>query len=476
MSLITNDDIQRKLDNIAHVGAERAVLSVAIKNPEMLFDISTVLYPEDFSNVANRLIYQIMLSILDNKYSNIGKVNSMVIYAIAQNSGVTDEIGGIQYIEMLQKMDAGEENLKFYMDKVKQASIRRESFRKALSVIDEAIMSEDTDIDTFIAKQEEKFLDILLKYKGQDDIIKIGNHIDIILEQREKSPREILGIPTGFHEYDKATGGLVPGRLKVIGAPPKTGKSAMALNIATNIAVYQQIPVLFIDTEMSTEEQMDRLIANIASEQGVVVPETAIAKGLYVRNPKMYDAVENYAKPLIKEAPLYHVYMPDFTPERVHNLARKFQKQYGIEWNGYKNQFVLIFDYIKLPDDSFQKNMSEYLILGQITNMLKNKTAGQLGIPVLAFAQLNPRTSYGAEDVNSTHISGSNRIVMFVNELGFIRKKTPEELAQHGKEMGNLVYKLGETRNGGNYEGWIDYQIYKGITTMKELKNVSLEG
>jgi replicative DNA helicase len=472
-----NEELQRKYDSIAHVGSERAILSVAMRNPETLFDICTEIDAEDFTNTNNRNIYQIMLSILDNKYENIVQVNPTIIGSLAQASGMLEDIGGIQYLDALYRTDVGEENLKFFTSQVKQASIRREAFLKAVSVMQDAVECEDEDTDSFVARQEEKFLDIVMRNKGSDEIIHIGSLIDVIVEKRIASPREILGMPTGFTEYDRQTGGLVPGRLKVWAATAKTGKSALALNIAKHVAVHEGIPVLYIDTEMTTEEQIDRLISILATEiTGTIVPESAVTKGLFSRNEKMAEAVE-IAKQLIKDAPFYHVYLPDFTPEKVHNLARKFQRQHGVEWNGYQNQFLLIFDYIKLPDEATKNpNMSEYQVLGSITNMLKNKTAGMLGIPVLAFAQLNPRTAHGAEDVNSSHMSGSNRIVMFVNELAFLRKKTEEEIANDGRENGNLVFKLGETRNGGSYCGWIDYQIRMGVPRMVELRNADLSG
>ena len=476
MSLLLDENIQRQLDSIAHVGSERAILSIAMADPETLFDITVDLSPEDFTNIANKRIYQIMLSILDNKYSNIGKVNPTIIHALAQNSGIEDEIGGATYLNMVEKTNAGVENLKFFVEKVKQASVRRESFLKAVTVIEDAVSSEEEDAETFVARQEEKFLDIVMKMDNNtNEVIRIGDKIDMILEKRETTPREVIGIPTGFTEYDRATGGLVPARLKVVASPPKTGKSAHALNVGINVAVGQGIPVLYIDTEMPTEEQIDRMTSIIATDSGTIVPERLVISGMYSRNPRMKEAVDDYAKPLIQGAPFFHVYMPDFSPEKIHNLARKFQRQHGVTWNGFENQFVLIFDYIKMDESSFKGNQQECIILGQITNMLKNKIAGAMGIPVLAYAQINPRTGYGAEDLNSSHISGSNRIVMFVNELSILRRKTDNELAEHGRENGNRTWKLGETRNGGSYEGWIDYTVEKGVAKMKELRNINLE-
>jgi hypothetical protein len=130
-----------------------------------------------------------------------------------------------------------------------------------------------------------------------------------------------------------------------------------------------------------------------------------------------------------------------------------------------------------MPDEASKNpNVREYQVLGDITNMLKNKVAGLLNIPVLAYAQLNPRTANSVDDMNSSFMSGSNRIVMFVNELSFLYKKTDEQINNDGRDNGNLIWKLGETRNGGTYKGWIDYTIRQGVTRMIEVRNVSLEG
>ncbi|HLI46768.1 MAG TPA: DnaB-like helicase C-terminal domain-containing protein, partial [Geobacterales bacterium] len=268
MNLLTNEDVVRSLASISHVGSERAVLSIALAEPESLFDIAIELEPDDFTNISNRLIYQLMLAILDNKYANIGKVNPVLIFSLAQNSGIEDQIGGMSYLQMIAKTDAGVENLKFFIEKIKQASIRREAFRKAITVIEEAVANEEEDTTSFISRQEEKFLDIVMDLdNNSNEVVKIGDRIDKVLEERAAKPRDILGVPTGFTEYDRATGGLVPGRLKVVAATPKTGKSAHALNIGINVAL-QGIPVLYIDTEMSTEEQIDRMISILATEYG----------------------------------------------------------------------------------------------------------------------------------------------------------------------------------------------------------------
>ena len=78
-------------------------------------------------------------------------------------------------------------------------------------------------------------------------------------EHRKNNPG-LLGLPTGFPTMDASTSGLQPGQLIVIVAPPKTGKSTLALQIAINAHLANKVP-MFISFEMSNAEQKSRYYA-----------------------------------------------------------------------------------------------------------------------------------------------------------------------------------------------------------------------
>lgn len=99
----------------------------------------------------------------------------------------------------------------------------------------------------------------------EEDGLSSTNDIDItddplkrwdVYEHRKNNPG-LLGIPTGFPTIDKATSGLQKGQLIVIVAPPKTGKSTLALQIAQNVHLNGQVP-MFQSFEMSNSEQLSR--------------------------------------------------------------------------------------------------------------------------------------------------------------------------------------------------------------------------
>lgn len=70
----------------------------------------------------------------------------------------------------------------------------------------------------------------------------------------------LLGVPTGFPTIDAATNGLQNGQLIIIVAPPKTGKSTLALQIAQNVHLSGSTP-MFQSFEMTNQEQLSRYVA-----------------------------------------------------------------------------------------------------------------------------------------------------------------------------------------------------------------------
>jgi replicative DNA helicase len=78
-------------------------------------------------------------------------------------------------------------------------------------------------------------------------------------EHRKNNPG-LLGIPTGFPTMDEVTSGLQPGQLIVIIAPPKTGKSTLALQMAITAHMEGKVP-MFYSFEMSNAEQKSRYYA-----------------------------------------------------------------------------------------------------------------------------------------------------------------------------------------------------------------------
>ena len=84
------------------------------------------------------------------------------------------------------------------------------------------------------------------------------------LEQLYNQKQHITGVPTGFIDLDYKTAGLHNSDLILIAARPAMGKSAFALNIATNAALKAKVPAVLFSLEMSKEQMVNRILCSEA--------------------------------------------------------------------------------------------------------------------------------------------------------------------------------------------------------------------
>jgi len=441
---------------INRAGSERALISICLQNPEELVVASSLgLLPEMFAVDGHKYIYMAM-QYLYSKGEQLDPISIMNVYTDDNAKEAIEELGGIEYIEALKATPVAK-NTKLFVEHIIQASARREVYETALKVADEAIKAKDVPLDEYLMSVEARFRDITIDYQVSQEVVQIGEGVGDRLKKRLLNPQEVIGLRTGWKTFDKLTQGLKAGELTVVGARSKTGKSVTLLNWCRKISVEDKVPALYIDTEMFTEEQQDRLLAQLSR-----VPEVEIKNGMFGRdtmNGKARDKIARLqeASRMLKEAPFYHIYLPHFTPEKIVALARKYKIEYGIG--------LLVFDYIKLPSSGSLVGEKEYQALGYLTSTLKD-IAGTLEIPVVSAVQLN-RAAVKADEIDESMIAGSDRILQLANRVCFLRWKTEEERAL---SKGNQRFKIAFQRGGASNLDEIDIQFHTEILLQEEVE------
>jgi len=441
---------------INRAGSERALISICLQNPEELVVASSLgLLPEMFAVDGHKYIYMAM-QYLYSKGEQLDPISIMNVYTDDNAKEAIEELGGIEYIEALKATPVAK-NTKLFVEHIIQASARREVYETALKVADEAIKAKDVPLDEYLMSVEARFRDITIDYQVSQEVVQIGEGVGDRLKKRLLNPQEVIGLRTGWKTFDKLTQGLKAGELTVVGARSKTGKSVTLLNWCRKISVEDKVPALYIDTEMFTEEQQDRLLAQLSR-----VPEVEIKNGMFGRdtmNGKARDKIARLqeASRMLKEAPFYHIYLPHFTPEKIVALARKYKIEYGIG--------LLVFDYIKLPSSGSLVGEKEYQALGYLTSTLKD-IAGTLEIPVVSAVQLN-RAAVKADEIDESMIAGSDRILQLANRVCFLRWKTEEERAL---SKGNQRFKIAFQRGGASDLDEIDIQFHTEILLQEEVE------
>jgi replicative DNA helicase len=443
-------------------GSERNIISICLKESERIVDVEgEEIFAEHFSVPGNKYIYMAMIYLFSKKI----KSTPMSIMEVLSNETAkksVDELGGLEYLTLLAESNVPSENLTIFIEKIKQSYTRRMLYQIALDLKD-FVLSDKSEVlnpAELVHHLEQKIGDLAVNTTSSDEVYKMGDETEAVLAERAEHPAQVPGLEVGWDEYDRVTNGGQPGDLIIICAESKVGKSVTLTNWADKISIDDKLPVLYIDTEMQSREQEDRILSMRTG-----IPHEEIVSGMYVMDTPFGTAIDKVAKLKVAREELklgnyYHIYMPQFTIEKVSALARKFQIQVGI--------VALFFDYIKIPSNQANfRDAQEYQRLGFFTSGLKD-LAGILKIPVWSACQAN-RSDLGGENPSATTIGGSYRILQLASKLMFLTNKSDERIAKDGYQNGNQQLYIKYQRNGASDVPPINIMFHKHIIKQVEI-------
>lgn len=422
-------------------GSERNLISICLKHTDKILDVESAdILPEHFSVLGHKYIYMAMMYLYGKKIKPT-PLAILEVLGTDQAKESVNKLGGLEYLTVMEETDLPYDNIHIFIDKLKQ-SYTRKSLYEISKEIESLVLSDRSEVlnpSELIQTAEKRIAELNASSTTIDDVYKFGTSTDEVLQKRIENPSQVAGLEIGWEETDKLTNGGQAGDLIIICAESKTGKSVTLNNWATKVGIHDKLPVLYIDSEMNERDQEDRCLANLSG-----VPEDEIKTGLYVLdtvNGSAEDKIQriNEAKIKMQEGSLYHIYMPQFTIEKVSAITRKFQMQYGI--------VALFFDYIKIPSNQGNNRQNqEYQALGFFTSGLKD-LAGMLKIPVYSACQAN-RDDLGGDSPDAGKIGGSYRILQLASKLLFLVNKSDERIAKDGFQNGNQQLWIKYQRNG----------------------------
>jgi hypothetical protein len=277
----------------------------------------------------------------------------------------------------------------------------------------------------------------------------IGDDISEYVEFLKENPSEMIGISTGFPVYDEAIGGGLRRKcVDLIAARPKVGKSMFGDAVAMHVAKNLDIPVLVLDTEMSKEDHLNRMLANIS---GVEI--NSISSGKFASNNLEAEKVETAATEL-ERIPYHYVSIAGQPFENILSIMRKWiYQEVGFDENGRTKDCLVIYDYLKLMNSSSISNsMQEFQVLGfQITQL--HNFCVKYDVPCLSFVQLNRD---GITKESTDVVSGSDRLIWLCTSFTIFKLKSDEEMADDDDENGNrklvpIVARHGAGLDDGDY-------------------------
>ena len=349
--------------------AEQAIIGSMLTDRDAVISAIEVLKEEDFYREDNRAIYQAIL----NLYNRAEPVDIITVKAELESMGKFEQVGGLEYLAELPEKVPTTANAIKYIKIVEEKSTLRRLIKTANEII-ELGYDPSEEVEDIMEGAEKKIFNIMQEknQKGYAPIKDVLVESFTKLEELYNRKQHITGVPSGFVELDYRTAGFHGSELILIAARPAMGKTAFALNIATNAALKANVPVAMFSLEMSKEQLVNRILCS-----------EAMVDSNKVRTGKLEE--EDWTKlasaigPL-SEAEIYIDDTPGINITEIRAKCRKLKLE--------KNIGLVVIDYLQLIQGSGKRNGSREQEISEISRSLKI-LAKELNVPVIALSQLS---------------------------------------------------------------------------------------
>jgi replicative DNA helicase len=251
--------IERPLPH--NIEAERCILGAVLLDNHTLNTAVERLRPEDFFLSQHRHIFDRMIQLGEKRHG----IDTVTLMEDLSRGGLLESAGGVAYLSQLADGLPRLTNVEHYARIVKEKAVLRSLIHSA-AVIQEQALAAGDDADVILDRAENAIFQIA-EDRVRAGLIGIKDLVRDGFERLEKifsEGRRITGLTTGYAGLDNETAGLQPSELIILAARPSMGKTALALNIAGNVAMRQKQPVAIFSLEMSKESLLLRLLASEA--------------------------------------------------------------------------------------------------------------------------------------------------------------------------------------------------------------------
>lgn len=350
--------------------AEQSVIGSMFLSKYALNKACETLTKESFYHNANALIFDTIKNMAEAKKP----IDLTTLTAELKNKNLLSEVGGVEYLSEVLEIVPTAANVDYYIKLVEDDAILRKLIEVSTNITTNAYQNEG-NINETLDEAERKILSVV-KNRRSTEFRTIKEVLDSTQENLEKlaaTKGEITGIPTGWIDIDNLTTGLHENQLIIIAARPAMGKTAFALNLATNVAINTDKTVALFNLEMGAEQLASRMISSLGQIEG---KKLATGKLLNDDWKRVNEAVSQ-----LSGAKIYMDDTPGITIGEIRSKCRRLAS--STEGLG-----IVIIDYLQLISSSINYGANRQQEVSDISRALK-MMAMELNVPVIALAQLS---------------------------------------------------------------------------------------
>ena len=337
--------------------AEMAVLGCCISDPvKCIPESQLVIRSADyFYDLRNQIIWEVICGL------ELASVDLVSIQQKLKDRNMLDEVGGIAHLNACQDLVPSTANLAQYLSFLEDKAILRNLIGTCTGIIESAQLSQ-SDVTKLLDSVERDILAIRPSQRKSDDIKALTNQAIAKMEAVMNAQGAITGMTTGLQDLDRLTDGVHGGEMVVVAGYTSTGKTALAVNVATANAILG-IPVLIFTAEMLPVQIVIRQLCSTAKANWKRLVESDV--------PSL-----TMAAGLISKAPIHVEPANGLTAGQVLAIARrKFQR--------HKIRLIVV-DYIQLLSGNGDNREQQIASISKVMKAM----ALELDCAVLALSQL----------------------------------------------------------------------------------------
>lgn len=290
------------------------------------------------------------------------------------NKSWLKQVGDIEYLTEIIESVPSASNIDEYIKIVEDKSILRRLIDEATSIITDSY-NMNNNLTDVIEEAEKKIFNVSKSLRSTEfkPIQEVLYKTQADLEKLSANKNQITGIPSGFYELDKLTSGFHPHELIIIAARPGMGKTAIALNIVTNIAINSKKTVALFNMEMGAEQLATRMLSSVGQIDGSKLKNGALEHSDW---KKLNEAISRLSNT--------NIYIDDTAGNTVGEIRSKCRKL-ATSPSGLD---IVVIDYLTLIQGTSKNGANRQQEVADISRSLKTM-AMELNVPVIALSQLS---------------------------------------------------------------------------------------
>ena len=355
------------------VEAEQAVLGGLMIDPVAWDNVADVITQADFYRPDHQLIFAAIGALAgEGKPCDVVTVSQQL-----ERTGKLEPAGGLAYLSSVARDTPTAANARAYADIVRERSLLRQLIRAGTDIASAVFNNDGETARELVDRAEQRVFDIAEGgFRKRDGAVPVRQLLPGVIDQIDdwhNNPDKLRGLPTGFTDFDKLTGGLRPGDLMIVAGRPSMGKTTLAVNMAEYAAVNPgtRASVAIFSMEMPAEQVITRMLSSIGG-----VPLNSLRSGRISDD----DWVRiTGATSQLSEAKIFVDETPALNPTELRARARRVKREHDLH--------LIVVDYLQLMyvPGTRENRATE---IAEISRGLK-ALAKELQVPVIALSQLN---------------------------------------------------------------------------------------